>query len=216
PPGARGVIFMPAAVEALLGRFLLGALAGRAIVDGRSPFTRADLDARRQVARSDLGLIVDTTLPFELATAPCSSDGVPAGRAGLIQAGRLAAPILDLATAAEVGLPPTPSPRRRPHVLLDSDRDHLALADGMRTLGDGVVVRDLPGLHTQGAHRWRYSLVVPDAQVVRAGRPAGRASCRLRGNLLEHLTSSATRLLRAPDELNPALLVVDGVIVEPA
>ena len=210
------VIFEPAAVEALLGRFVLPALAGRAILDGRSPLSRDDLDEAREIVRADLDLAVDTTLPFELATAPCSADGVPGGRVALVQAGRLVAPILDPVTAQEIGQPPTPSPRGRPLLILSSSRESPDRSSLLNALGDGVIVADLPGLHTQGAHRWAYALVVPDAQVVRDGRIEGRAAVRLRGNLLEHLRSESTRLVRVPGETNPALLVIDGIAVEPA
>jgi len=216
PPMARGAIFMPTAAEALLGRFFPGALAGRSIVDGRSPFTRADLDGCRRILRPDLSLVVDTTLPFALATGPCSADGVPGGRVMLVDDGRLAAPIVDLAVAHELGRPPTPSPRGRPLLVLDTRLAWLDLDEALALLGNGVVVRDLPGLHTQGAQLWSYALVVPDAQTVRAGALGGRASVRLRGNLLAQLNAASTRLVRIPGELNPALLVVDDLGLESA
>ena len=212
----RGVIFMPAAVEALMGRFLVPNLTGRTIVDGRSSFTLADVESKCEIVRADLGVVVDTTLPFKLATAPCSPDGVPAGRAALVERGRLNAPVLDLSTASELGREPTPSPRGRPLMLLQSDDAMLDLCAGLDELREGVAVRELPGLHTQAAHRWTYALVVPDAQAVHEGALAGRVSVRLQGNLLEHLRAPSTRLLRVPGELNPALLVRDGIGVEPA
>jgi predicted Zn-dependent protease len=208
---AHGAIFMPSVVEALLGRLLLPNLTGRAIRDGYSPFTRADLDAARSVLREDLDVVVDTTLPFEPATAPCSSEGVPAGRVRLIASGRIASPILDLATAADFGLPPTPVPRGRPGALLTSPQPPLGLSGALALLGDGVVVRDLPGLHTQHPRRSSYALVVPDAQAVVGGEAGGRCAVRLAGNLLDHLTRPSTRLVRIPGETGPGLLVLDGV-----
>jgi predicted Zn-dependent protease len=216
PSGARGVLFMPAVVEALVGRLLLPNLSGRSIRDGRSAYTRTDLDARRQVIRPDLDLIVDTTLPLELATAPCSSDGVPAGRVALIAGGRLVSPIVDFESADDIGLPPTPRPRGRPTMVLQSTSPAIDVDAAVAELGAGVVVRDLPGLHTQQARRGSYALVTPDAQAVVAGSPGGRCSVRLAGNLVDHLAHPRTRLVRVPGELGVGLLVLSGVELLPA
>ena len=216
PPSARGVLFAPAVVDDLIGRLLLPNLSGRSIRDGRSPFSRADLEAARQVIGTDLDLTIDTTLPFEPATAPCSSEGVPAGRIGLIVGGRLASPILDLATAAQFGLPPTPVPRGRPSALLTSSRPELSFDEALTLLGDGVVVRALPGLHTQQARRSSYALVAPDAQVVNGGEGGGRCAVRLAGKLLDHLSQPSTRLVRIPGSLSIGLLVLGGVELLPA
>jgi hypothetical protein len=216
PPQASGVLLMPAVVEELLTRLLLPNLAGRAIRDGRSPFTRADLEAGRSVLRSDLDLTIDTALPFELATAPCSPEGVLAGRVSLIASGRLASPVLDRATAAQFGLPPTPVPRGRPAVRLESTHPSVTYAEALEILGTGVVVRDLPGLHTQQARRLAYALVSPDAQAVVNGRAGGRCSVRLAGSLLNHLTASSSRLVQIAGDPGPALLVRTGVELLPA
>ena len=207
---------MPAVLEDLVGRLLLPNLSGRAIRDGRSPFSRADLEAGRLIVRPDLSLTVDTTLPFELATAPCSSEGVPAGRVTLIADGRLASPVLDLATAAEFGLPPTPAPRGRPVALVTSQLPPIAYREALALLGDGVMVRDLPGLHTQQARRGAYALVAPDAQAVVSGEARGRCAVRLAGGLLDHLSQPSTRLVRIPGDLSVGLLVLTGVELLPA
>jgi predicted Zn-dependent protease len=211
PAAARGVLFMPSVVQELIGRLLLPGLSGRAIRDSRSPFTRADLKSGRRILRADLDLVIDTTLPLELATAPCSPEGVPAGRAPLIAGGRLVSPILDLVTAADFGLPPTPTPRGRPTVLLSSDLPMLDREEALVLLGDGVAVRNLPGLHTQQPHRASYALVAPDAQVVVNGQAGGRCAVRLAGNLLTHLTHPSTRLVRIPGDLGVGLLVLSDV-----
>jgi predicted Zn-dependent protease len=216
PHPARGVIFAPGVVDELLGRLLLPNLSGRAIRDGRSPYTRADLEAGRTILRPDLDLLVDTTIPWELATAPCSPEGVPAGRVALIAGGRLASPMLDLETAEDFGLPPTPVPRGRPSALLVSREPSVSLAEAAAMLGDGVVVRDLPGLHTQQPRRSRYALVVSDAQVVRNGVPGGRCAVRVAGSLLDHLSQPSTRLVRMSRELGVGLLVLTGVELLPA
>jgi predicted Zn-dependent protease len=216
PSQVGGVLFMPPVVEDLLTRLLLPNLAGRAIRDGRSPFTRAELEDGRAVVRADLDLTVDTTLPFELATAPCSAEGIPAGRVRLIAGGRLASPVLDRATAAQFGLPPTPVPRGRPAVRLGSALPTISYAEALEILGSGVVVRDLPGLHTQQARRSAYALVSPDAQVVVNGRAGGRCSVRLAGSVQGHLTEPSSHLVQIPGDPGTGLLVCSGVELLPA
>jgi predicted Zn-dependent protease len=216
PDGARGVLFMPPVVEELLTRLLLPNLSGRAIRDGRSRFTRADLEASRAVLRADLDLTVDTTLPFELATAPCSAEGIPAGRVRLIAGGRLASPVLDRATAAQFGLPPTPVPRGRPAVRLGSALPTVSYAQALEMLGSGVVVRDLPGLHTQQARRSAYARVAPDAPVVDRGQVGGRCSVRLAGSVLGHLTEPSSQVVQVPGDPGTGLLVRAGVELLPA
>ena len=216
PDGARGVLFSPGAVDALIGRFLLPNLLGRSIRDGRSLYTRAELEARQKVLREDLNLVIDTTLPFELATAPCSPEGVPAGRVKLIDGGRLGWPVVELETAADLGYPPTPRPRGRPHALLESALPSLEWDEALALLGTGIVVRDLPGLHTQPTRRAAYALVTPDAQAVRNGLSGGRCAVRLAGSLADHVSHPSSRLVRISGVTGCGLLVLDGVQLLPA
>jgi hypothetical protein len=100
--------------------------------------------------------------------------------------------------------------------MLVSPDPALPLDEAVDALGDGVIIRDLPGLHTQQARRSRYALVVPDAQVVEAGRAGGRCAVRVAGNLLDHLTRPTTRLVTIDGELGPGLLVLTGAELLPA
>jgi len=216
PSDPRGVLFMPNVVHGLLERLVLPNLSGRAIRDGRSLFSRADLEERRQIIRADLDLVVDTTLPFELASAPCSSEGVPAGRVALIAAGRLASPMVDPATAADWGLAPTPIPNGKPPAMLTSALPTIDYDEALTVLERGVVVRDLPGLHTQPARRAAYALVAPDAQAVAGGTGRGRCAVRLAGGLLDHLRQPSTRPVHVPGDPSVGLLVLTGVELLPA
>lgn len=216
PAEPRGVLFTPAALDSLIGRFLAPNLLGRAIRDGRSLFTRADLDTRRQIVREDLDLVIDTTLPFEMATAPCSPEGVPGGRVTLIERGRLIAPIVELESAADLGYLPTPRPRGRPHTLLESTQPALDWDEALALLGAGIVVRGLPGLHTQPTRRASYALVIPDAQAVVGGVLGGRCAVRLAGSLIEHVSHPSSRLVRISGVTGCGLLVLDGVQLLPA
>ncbi len=56
-----------------------------------------------------------------------------------------------------------------------------------------------------------YTVIASHAQVVRAGRPAGRVAVRVRGNLFDQLTAFETRLVRFPGSITPGLLVFGPV-----
>jgi predicted Zn-dependent protease len=216
PPEPRGVLFTPTALDALIGRFLLPNLLGRAIRDGKSLFSRADLESKRQVLRPDLDLVIDTTVPLSPASAPCSSEGVPAGRVKLIDGGRLTSPIVDLEISADLGYLPTPKPRGRPRALLEGALPLLDWREALSELGTGVVVRDLPGLHTQPSRRGEYALVTPDAQVVIHGETGGRCAIRLAGSLIDHVSHPSSRLVRYSSAGDLGLLVMNGVQLLPA
>ncbi|MCC7366879.1 MAG: hypothetical protein IT306_00560 [Chloroflexi bacterium] len=216
PTPAGGVLFAPAAVDALIGRFLLPNLNGRTIREGRSLFAQTDLDQRQRVLRDDLSLLVDTTLPFEMATAPCSPEGVRAGRVALIADGRLCRPLVDVEESQALGLPPTPRPRGRPFALLECAAPALTWDQALQALGHGVVVRALPGLHTQAVRRASYALVTPDAEAVVGGAVVGRCAVRLAGSLIDHVSQASSRVVRVSGVLGPGLLVFDGVGVTPA
>jgi PmbA protein len=201
------VLLAPPVVEALLGRFVQSNLAGQSVLNGHSTFSMGDFARGRLVLREDLDLVVDTTLPFEPATAPCSPEGVPAGRVALVEQGRLRTPTLSLKWAARAGLPPTPAPRGSPSVLLTSSRPMPGLDQALGLLDPGLLVHAVIGVHTQNQRTGRYSLVAPQAQVVRGGRCGGKVRARLAGNFFGDLSDTSTVLVRFPHQRNPGLLV---------
>ena len=201
------VLLAPAVVERFLGRFLGTNLGGRLVIDGHSAFSREDFVGRRPILREDLDLIVDTTLPLELATSPCSAEGVPGGRVALVAAGRLATPMADLKQARRGGFPPTPAPRGSPTLLLEAAEAPLGLEAALTTLDPGLVVYFVMGVHTQNARTSEYSVAAPQAQVVRQGIRGGKTAVRLGGNFLGQLRDPSSILVRFPGRHNPGLLV---------
>ncbi len=201
------ILLAPAVVERFLGRFLGTNLGGRAVIDGHSAFAREDFVGRRLILREDLDLVVDTTLSLELATSPCSAEGVPGGRVALIASGRLATPMADLKQARRGGFAPTPSPRGSPSLLLETAEAPLELDAALARLDPGLVVYFVMGVHTQNARTSEYSVVAPQAQVVRKGVRGGKTAARLGGNFLGQLRDPLTTFVRFPGRYNPGLLV---------
>jgi len=215
PPRPCPVLLTPEVVEGLVGRFLGSNLAGRSVIQGRSVFSLEDFVNRRKILRDDLSLIVDTTLPFELATSPCSAEGVPGGRVVLIEEGRLITPMLSPEDGLRAGLTPTPVPRRGPALLLESTVPGISFEAACERLGHGLIVSFLMGLHTGDARSGEYALVAPQAQVVSNGSVGGRARARVVGNVFRQLQNQSTRLVQFAHTSTPGLLL-DGLIVEPA
>jgi len=216
PIGASGVLFDPTVVDALLARFFATNLNGRSIERGASRFSPDDVARQAVVMRPDLYLTIDTTLPFELATSPCSGEGVPGGRVALVAGGRLMTPILNCEQAARMGLAPTPVARGRPSLILASSAPPLDRDAALAQLHDGVLVRGLMGLHTQPARRGDVASVAAGAQVVRGGRLAGRTDVLLRFNVFDLLGSEGTAPVRFPASITPGRLAETGVEVRSA
>jgi PmbA protein len=201
------VLIAPPVLESLVARFLGSNLAGEPVVRGESRFAIEDYRTRRAMLRGDLDVLVDTTLPLELAASPCSPEGVPGGRAGLVERGRLLSPTLSRRQAARAGLPPTPVPRGQPRLLLEPGGSVLDVMDALMILDPGLFVHSVMGVHTQNARSGRFSLVAPHAQVVRAGARGGRVPVRLSGDFFATLGETASAFVRFPHQRNPGVLL---------
>jgi PmbA protein len=207
PAGELPVLLSPGVAMSMLGAFLLSNLGGAGVLAGRSAYSLEDFRSGRQVARADLAVTVDSLLDLEGAASPVSSEGVPGGRVKLVERGRLVRPIVDLKHAARAGFPPTPVPGGSPGFLLLSDRPAVPLADLLAGDGTALRVHSMLGLHTQDSTSGRYSLVAPQAQVLRGGALAGRAGVALTGSFFDHLLDERTVLVDFPWGLNPGLLI---------
>jgi hypothetical protein len=201
------VLIAPPVLESLAARFLGSNLAGESVVRGASRFTIEDFRTKRALFRDDLDVLVDTTLPLELAASPCSAEGVPGGRAALVERGRLVSPTLNLRQAGRAGFPPTPTPRGHPRLLLEPRGAVLELADALVILAPGLYVHVVMGVHTQNARGGRFSVVAPHAQVVRAGVCGGRVRVRLSVDFLSILGETASAFVRFPHQRNPGVLL---------
>ena len=212
PAPKPAVLLAPEVAAAFVARFLTLNLSGPSVINGHSAFTLDDFKCARTVIREDLTLSVDTTLPLELAASPCSSEGVPGGRADLIRSGRLVTPLLDLKYARLTGMPPTPVPRGHPTVVLEQANGLVSLEDALGALDAGLIVHFAMGLHAQAPARGRYSVLAPQAQVVRGGVPGGKVRVRLAGDFFAHMRDPGSVLVRFPYEIFPGLLLAPGAV----
>lgn len=211
PLGELPVLLRPGVASKLLATFLVANLGGSAVANGRSAFSLDDFRDRRQILREDLDLVVDSLLDLEGAAAPISAEGIPGGRATLVEGGRLSRPMVDLKYAARTGFAPTPVPAGAPSFLLRGRRPPRPVAEVRAALPLAVEAHALLGLSSQDPVRDRYALVAAHALVVLDGRPVGRAKLGLSGGLLDQLRDPRTELVAYPWRLSPGLLVWGSV-----
>ncbi|MCC7106502.1 MAG: hypothetical protein IT307_15295, partial [Chloroflexi bacterium] len=197
----------PSTAGSFLGRFIGANLSGTTVVNGRAAFTLKDFQDGRQVIRPDISVVTDSLLPFERAASPISSEGIPGGRVTLVREGRLVTPSLGSRSARMAGMAPTPMAGGPPAMLVQSSRDWLSPDEALERMAAGVVVYSALGMNGQDSASGSYSIVSPQARVVRHGRAGGRAKIVLAGNFLDHLRDDRTRFVRYSWSLNPGLLI---------
>src|SRR5205814_880995 len=151
------ILLAPGLATRFISRFIVANLSGASVEAGRSAFSLEDFRRHRQVMREDLSLAIDTTLDLEGAASPLSSEGVPGGRATLVQAGGLVRPVVDLKYAARCGFPPTPVPAGSPAFLLRG-AEPLRSSEQVRShLDRGLQLHSVLGLHAQDPASGSYS-----------------------------------------------------------
>jgi PmbA protein len=207
PIGEVPVLLRPGVASSFLGSFLVANLGGSAVVNRRSAWSLDDFRGGCQVLREDLDLTIDTLLDLEGAASPISSEGVPGGRATLIERGRLVRPAVDLKYARRSGFPPTPVPGGAPGTLLRGARPVRTAARVRSELPTALELHAALGLHSQDSASGRYSVVAAHSQVIQAGRPIGGAKVSLVGSFFDHLLDERTELVAYPWGLNPGLLI---------
>lgn len=142
-------------VAASFAGFIGAVLCADAVQRGRSPF--ADR-LGEEIGSGALTLADDGADPAGLNSAPFDGEGTPAGRTGLIEAGRLAAYLHDSYTArreggdarstANAGRSGYRSPPAVSTTNLVVSAGEMSFEELLGEVGDGVYVTDVAGLHS--------------------------------------------------------------------
>jgi PmbA protein len=200
--GRRLVVLHPSVAYSLWSFFVWGNLGGSAVYHGQSPFTIADFESRRQIAREDLTARVDPWQPLGVASFRYTAEGVPSAPVVYIDQGRLTQPIVDLKYARRLNLSPTTPPGATESVYLESQSD--SQWDDLRPdLDEAILVLRVLGLHTQDRSSGNYSLSTSQALLVRGGEITGRIKATLNGNFFDNLRDESLRLVRFPGQHAP-------------
>lgn len=196
PAGASGqpIVFMPQALGPFLWP-LASALNGQSVVDGVSPL--AGKRGGDAFLAESLTLVDDATIVGRPASQPVDDEGVPARRTVLIDRGRVSSFLLDLRTAARLGLPSTGHAHRSltspPRPAMSNSLmapGHVPLATLIGSIDDGLLIESLLGVGQGNVMAGDYATPIGLAYKIRGGKIVGRVKeCSLAGNLYTDLKS---------------------------
>lgn len=178
PTGHYPVVLNPSVACDLLGVFIQ-ALSGEAVSKGRSPLAGK---IGQPVGGALFDLTDDGLLPGGYASAPFDDEGVPARTTAVVEEGILRGYLLNLRSAARLGLPPTGNGARPDYKSLPAVRPanlHLRPRPGEGTGGltakchRGLLVTEVLGAHTMNAVSGEISLGASGFTIEdgRPGRP---------------------------------------------
>ncbi|NWJ95691.1 MAG: hypothetical protein HXX20_07910 [Chloroflexi bacterium] len=210
PAGDR-VILQPGIAGSFWNTYVLSNIYGSAVANGQAAFKLDDFKQGKQILRSDMNLVLDGLRPYELSASRLTGEGIPGGRAALVNQGKLVTPILDLKYAGITGFPPTLSGGS--FIEID-EPEKTSLEDLIKRVDKGLLVYSLLGMHTQDGTSGRYSVGAPRTLVVEGGELKGKVKATLSGNFFDNLKDERTAFAWDPYEDNPAMEMICQVIIE--
>jgi len=189
---AMPMIFTPKAVGNLLGPLLL-ALNGKHVHKGSSVLAGR---LGERVLDDRITIRDDATVPHGPSSCPLDTEGVPTRRVALIEGGVLKGYLLDLQTAALLGLQSTgngyrsyasqPAPESS-NTIVEGGAD--ACEDMVAALGRGVIVDQTLGTGQSNTLAGEFSVNVSLGFLTEGGRIQGRLKdCMVAGNVYELLS----------------------------
>ncbi|MGI6131205.1 MAG: metallopeptidase TldD-related protein [Bacillota bacterium] len=203
------VVLTPRAAESFIGHYLLHNMLGENVAEGRSRYSLEQFREGSRVFRSDVSLVIDTAVPMGPGSYLCTSEGIPSGRAVLVEGGQLAAPILNIKYARRCQMAPTPIPASGMppgHAGLTLRAENMEGWTELLSGADDVILVDsVLGMHTQDPTTGNFSLAVPDGIVVREGQYAGAAKVVISGNFMSAMNEADTRFALSDDDPNPGI-----------
>ena len=191
PTGAFPVLFDERVSSTLIGH-LLGAISGTAIARGASWLRDA---MGEDVLPAGLSLIEDPLRPRTSGSRPFDAEGLPTQARTIVEKGILKSWTLDLATARQLGLPPTGNAARgtgsRPHPAIwnvEMTQGEASQEDLIKDMGTGLLVTSMIGStinpNTGDYSRGAAGLWVENGEITHAVN-----ECTIAGNLRDMLRS---------------------------
>ncbi|MGE5557159.1 MAG: metallopeptidase TldD-related protein [Bacillota bacterium] len=202
------IVFTPQLVEDFLDHYFLSNLNGSLVANRRAAFSWPDFQGNKKVWRGDLSFHIDNTVPGNIGSYHCTSEGAPGGKMDLIRNGCLRQPFLNVKYGQKLGLPPTPQPSNGSGFFLDAERkeDYRAMLAGF---DQAVLVFSVLGLHTQDYTSGKFSLTADQCLGLERGEITGRVKMVITGNIFEIFNRDDTRFAVVEGEDNPALAFVN-------
>lgn len=186
------IILLPSVAQAFVNKYLLENLSAEKIYTGRSAFRYEDIVTRTNRFHETWSVIHDPSRLMHIGSYSMDEQGLAARRIPLIQNGELMNADVSLKGSRLTGWPATPTVSA--DNLIISGALHADLSTYLQTVGNGYLIPNVLGLHTQDAGRGDYSVAVPHGILIQNGRLVGTAKGILTGNFFDNLTHEMTVL----------------------
>lgn len=211
-PGGSRVVLDTGLAGSFVGQYIGGNLSGSSVANRQSAYSLDDFKEQKQVIREDISLVVDGIRPFESSASRVTSEGIPGGRAPLVERGKLVAPALDLKYAGITGFPPTVGGGL--YIEIADEGRPQSFEELVRQVDSGLLIYTVLGMHTQDSTSGRFSLSAPRCLVIRDGQLEGQVKATISGNFFDNINDTRSRFGWDPHEDNPALEITCQVVVE--
>jgi predicted Zn-dependent protease len=210
--GHAAIIFHPNLVDELLQHYIISNLYAQRILHGQSPWSLGAFRDKARVFRTDVGLVMDPTVPLSPGAYLFTAEGVPAKREVYILNGCLQTPIVSLKYTRRMGMPPSCPPGSR-YSLRVEHGGAVGFDAAVQSIGSGFLVFSALGMHTQDRISGGYSLLSPRSLYIRGGEIQGPVSISINGNFFENLNEEATAFVAFGGYRSPGMRVDASVSV---
>ena len=198
--GKLPVIISPDYTSSILDKYVLENINGNLVESGVSRYEVNDFTSARQIARNDINIAVDQTVPMSTDSFDFTTEGIAGQKFEILKNGKLTAPICDLQTATKLGL----TARYLP-TLSSASYKCSSFGDFKSTNPKFVLILSVLGIHTQNAVNGNYSLPCPSALYFENGKLVGPINCVLIGDFFDKLNDESLDFVKHPAFKKPMM-----------
>ncbi len=176
------IVFNPYYGFSLLDKYILENINGSAVDSKISRFSIYDFTKQKQIAKSNLTIGIDQTIPMNVDSFNFNNEGIMGQKFNIISDGKLVEQICDLQTSAKLKYS-----SRSISSLFSAHCESLEYVEFLKKYPKFILVLSVLGIHTQNAITGNYSLPCPSALYFENGKLVGPVNCVLTGNFFEKL-----------------------------
>ena len=198
--GTFPVLFDPHYGFSILDKYILENINGTVVDSKISRFSLDNFTSQKQIARSNINIEIDQTIPMSTDSFNFSTEGIVGQRFKVIDNGKLTTPICDLQLATKFGQRPLVVPS-----LGSAKYDSLDFSEFTRKNTKFILVLSVLGIHTQNAITGDYSLPCPSALYFENSKLVGPVNCVLTGDFFKKLNEDSFGFVSHPAFSKPLL-----------
>ena len=198
--GVYPILFDPYYGFSILDKYILENINGTAVDSNISRFGLKDFVSQKQIARTNLSIVIDQTAPMNTDSFNFSAEGILGQKFKVIESGKLTTPICDLQTATKLNQNPL-ALQSLSTATYNTSKYNEFLANHSKF----IMVLSVLGIHTQNAITGDYSLPCPSALYFENGKLIGPINCILTGNFFEKLNDNSFDFINHPTFNKPLL-----------